>query len=135
MILGAAVLIAAFIVTRYMNDFSRVRRVEIVDIPAQEGGLGKVLLSNNQSSKVEFALHCYFKVRSDGKALFTESISIPPKGSVEFDVNPELVGKELPRIIANKACEAIWQGPFGIKRSAWWLSWQYRRPTHKAEFR
>jgi hypothetical protein len=79
-------------------------------------------------------LRCHFKVRSDGKELFAKAISLPPNGSVEFDVNPDLAGRELPRMIANKACEAIWQGPFGIKRSAWWLSWEYGRPARKITF-
>jgi hypothetical protein len=127
-------LAAMLLVFRYVNDFSRLKRVEVGNTPIQPGTISKIVFTNNQSSKVEFMLRCHFKVRSDGKALFAEAISLPPNGSVEFDVNPDLADRELPRMIANKACEAIWQGPFGIKRSAWWVSWEFGRPARKVTF-
>jgi hypothetical protein len=133
-IVALLVLTAAFFAVRYMNDFSRLKKVEIGNTPFQPGTISQVVLTNNQSSKVDVMLHCYFKVRSGGNALFSQAVHLPATGRAEFDVNPELAGRELPRIVANKACEAIWQGPFGIKLSAWWLVWEYGRPAYKVSF-
>ncbi len=117
-----------------MKDFSRVKQVEIANTPIEPGTISKVLFTNTASKKVDFIVNCHFKVRADGKPLFVGNISLPPNGSLEFDVNPELSGRELPRIIASKACEGVWQGPFGMKRSVWWVSWEYGRPAHKVSF-
>ncbi len=133
-IFGIAVLTAATVIFRYMNDFSRLKKVEIGTTPIALGTISNVVLTNNQSSKVDFTLHCYPKVRSGGKEYFAENIHIPPNGSVEFNANPELSGLELPRMIPNKACEAVWHGPLGIRRSAWWLSWQYFKAPHKVAY-
>jgi len=133
-LVGMSLLIPALFVIRYINEFSRIKTVEIGNTPIELGTVSKVVLTNTQTKKAEFVLQCYFKVRSDGKPLFIQRVSIPPNGSIDFDVNPELLGKELPRMIAHKACEAIWQGPFGIERSAWWVSWQYSKPARKVNF-
>jgi len=133
-LLAIGVSIAVFIVVRAMIDFSRVKRVEIGTTALQPGTISKVVLKNNQSSQVDFILHCYFKVRSDGRPLFSEKVSLPPEGSAQFDVHPDLAGKELPRIVANRACEAVWQGPLGIKRSAWWFAWEYGKPAYQVNF-
>jgi hypothetical protein len=131
---GLVVSVVAFVIALHIKDFSRLKKVEIGNTPIQLGTLSKIVFTNNQSSKVDFLLRCHFKVRSDGKALFSENVSLAPKSSVEFDVNPGLPVGELPRMIANKSCEAVWRGPFGIERSAWWVSWQYGRPAYKVNF-
>lgn len=133
-ILGAVILMVSIVVIRYMNDFSRLKQVEISNTPIQLGTISNFVLANNQSSEVKFMLHCYFNVRSDGKPLFTKAIRLAPNTSMEFNVYPEISGAELPRIIPNKACEAVWQGPFGIRRSAWWVSSEYGKPVQKANF-
>jgi hypothetical protein len=133
-VIGLVLLVPAFLIVRYMNDFSRLKRVEIGSTPVQPGAISKLVFTNKASSKVEFVLRCHFKVRSGGPPLFSQVVVLPPNGSVEFDVNPDLAGRELPRIIANKSCEAVWRGPFGIERSAWWVSWQYGKPAYQTTF-
>lgn len=133
-VIGLILLAPTFLIVRYMNDFSRLKRVEIGSTPVQLGAISKVVFTNNLSSKVEFVLRCYFNARSEGKVLLSNIIVLPPNASVEFDVNPELSGRNLPRMIANKSCKAVWRGPFGIERSAWWVRWQYGRPADKDTF-
>ena len=134
-LLGILLLTIALFAARYMKDIARVQGVEAGNTPLQLGTIQKLVFTNNQSSKVQCMLYCHFKVRSDGKALFSETVTIQPNSSIEFDVNPELSGRELPGIIANKACEAIWHGPFGLKRSAWWVTWEYGQPARKVVFK
>jgi hypothetical protein len=133
-ILGIVLVTTAFFAVGYMRDYARVKAVLIGNSPFEAGTIPRIILTNNQPSKVEFQLACHFKVRSAGKALLSETLTLPPNGSMEFDVNPELQGRALPRMVANKACEAIWQGPFKIKRSAWWVTWSYGKPAHKVVF-
>ena len=134
-LIGILLLALALFSVKHMKDFARVKDVEIGSTPLQPGNVQKIIFTNNQSSRVRFTLDCHFKVRSDGKVLFSETITLLPNSSMEFDVNPELSGRELPRIVANKACEAIWHGPFGMKRSAWWVSWEYGKLAHKVVFK
>jgi hypothetical protein len=133
-VLGFVLLVAVFFVVRYSSEFSRIKRVDVGSTPLQPDSIGKVVFSNRDGSKVNFVLRCFHKVRAEGKPLFSEVVSLPPNGSVEFDVNPELADRELPRMVANKSCEAVWRGPFGIERSAWWVNWQYGRPAYKTRF-
>jgi hypothetical protein len=127
-------MVVGFFTLRYMRDFTRVKNIEVGSTPFEPGIASKVVFTNTSSSKVEFLVECYGKIKAGGNPIFTTTISMPPKQSIEFDVNPELAGRELPRIIGNKGCEALWRGPFQIKRSAWWLHWEYSKPTYKVEY-
>jgi surfeit locus 1 family protein len=129
--LGLVVLAAALLVLHYVNEFSRLKRVEIGNTPSGPSMLAKVVFRNDSSSKIEFPLRCHYKARSSGKALFSDVVVLPPNGSVELDVNPEHAGR-IPAMVANKSCEAIWRGPFGIERSAWWVSWEHGKPSSKS---
>jgi hypothetical protein len=133
-VVGLLLLVPAILIVRYMNDFSRLKDVEVGSTPVQPGTISKLVFTNKRSSKVDFVLRCHFKVRSGGAPLFSGVVVLPPNATVEFDVNPDLAGRALPGIIANKSCEAVWQGPFGIERSAWWVSWQYGKPAYKTSF-
>jgi hypothetical protein len=125
-------LVGLSVLLHYRNDFARLQRVEIEGTPVEPGTLGKIVLRNTSSSRIEFPLRCYFKQGSDGKPLFSEVVVLRPHDSVEFDLNPEHAGRELPRMVANKACEATWRGPFGMVHSAWWVRWEFRKPPRKS---
>lgn len=130
-LLVLAVLAAAFVALRYVNDFSRVKRIAVGDTPLQLGTLNKVVLRNPSSSQVEFRMRCHQKL-GDGRPLFSQVVVVPARASVEFDVNPEYAGREPPPMIANKGCEATWRDPFGKERSAWEIRWEYGQRTHKS---
>jgi hypothetical protein len=128
--LGLALLVAAYFLLQYRNDFARINRVEITNASVRPDTLPNILLTNNSSGKVEFPLRCYHKVGS-GKPLFTKVVVLQPGASVEFNVNPEHADRPLPSLVASKGCEAIWRGPFGMERVAWQFDWQFGRPMRK----
>lgn len=128
--LALLVLAAVFTALHYRTAFYRVQRVQVEGTSTQQSLSTKLLLRNNSSGKIEFPLHCYGKIRPGEKPLFSQVVVLQPKASLEFDVYPELAGREMPRMIADRACEAVWQGPFGIERGAWQVRWQ-GRSVHK----
>lgn len=130
--LGLITVVAASVVLHYRSEFSRLKQVGIGSTPHQPGSLEKLVFKNNSSSKIEFLLRCHHKAR-DGEILFSRAIVLPPNASVEFGVHPEHAD-QLPRIVRDKSCEAIWRGPLGIERSAWWANWRYRKSAHKSTF-
>ncbi|HEY8358275.1 MAG TPA: SURF1 family cytochrome oxidase biogenesis protein, partial [Ramlibacter sp.] len=125
---------AALVVRHSMNDFARVADVKIGNTPIAPGTLGRIVFRNDSSQRVRLPLSCWYKA-SDAdagvKPLFSQVLLLPPKASVEFDPNPEHAD-ELPVIVRGKACEATWNGPFGIVRSAWWVDWTYRKPSRQS---
>ncbi|MFC5499303.1 SURF1 family cytochrome oxidase biogenesis protein [Caenimonas terrae] len=132
-VLGIAAVAAASMVVRYQNEFSRLQQVEVGSTPLQPGSLGQLVFRNDSASRIAMLLHCHDKVRAGGKPLFSGAVVLPPNASVQFDVNPEYAGR-VPPIIREKSCEAVWRGPFGIERSAWWVTWRPMQSAHKTTF-
>lgn len=122
---------AAFVYLHYRNQFARVQRVEVESTPPVPGTLNRFIFRNHSSKKAEFALRCYVNTRIEGRLRFSQAVVLPPNASVEVDVFPEFAGRALPRMIENRACLAVWRGPFGSERQAWWVNWQPIKPPRK----
>ena len=124
LVLGASVVVHA------LNDFARVQDAGIGNTPIARDTLSRIVITNNASKKIAFHLRCDHKVQARGEQ-FSAFHVLQPRASVEVDVNPELAGRELPRMIADKSCEATWRGPLGISCRAWRVDWTYGKPAHK----
>lgn len=132
-LIGLLLLAGAGLGLRWARQFTRVQQVQVGHTPLQLGTVNRITLTNPASSKVEFLLRCYVNTHEEGPVAPTEKIVLQPQETREFDVHPELTPAKLPVAIANKSCTAVWQGPFGLERRAWWAHWQYFRPTRKIE--
>jgi hypothetical protein len=120
---GIAFLAVASFTVYHLNDFARVQAAGIGASPAEPGTLSRVVITNEASKRIAFQLRC------DPQE--PRSHVLLPRESLEVDVHPELAGKEMPRMIADRKCEATWRGPFGITCRAWNARWQYGKPARK----
>ena len=123
--------LAAVLGFRWNQQFKRVERVVVGATPVELGTLNRMTLTNPSSSRVEFELRCFIGPREGGAAAPAEKLVLLPQETREFQVYPEHADGNLPRILPNKNCAAVWKGPFGWERLAWRAIWQYSKPPYK----
>ena len=80
---------------------------------------------------MEFDLRCLVGPRKGGAAAPVEQLVLMPQEAREFQVYPEHASGQLPQMLPNKNCLAVWKGPFGWERRAWRAHWQYAKPPYK----
>lgn len=122
-----AVVVCVSVVVHFLNDFARVQNAQVGNTPLERGTLSRFVFTNNSSKKIAFQLRC---PRPFNQVL-SHSVVLLPRATEEFDPNPELAGRELPRMIASQSCEATWNGPLGLSCRAWRVSWAYHSPVRK----
>jgi hypothetical protein len=127
LIAGLAVVAGVSVVVHTLNDFARVQGVQVGNTPLERDTLSRFVFTNESPKKIAFQLRC---PRPFG-AMLSHSVVLAPYAAEEFDPNPELAGRELPQMIASQSCEAMWQGPLGLRCRAWKVGWTYNRPVRK----
>lgn len=123
--------VAAVLGIRWNQQFKRLAQVDVGATPVQLGTLNRMTLTNPSSSRVEFELRCYIGLHGRGAAAPVERLVLMPQERREFQVYPEHASGDLPRMLPNKNCAAVWQGPFGWEHLAWRAIWQYSKPPYK----
>lgn len=123
--------LAAVLGFRWNQQFKRVQQIVVGTTPIQLGTLNRMTLTNPSSSPVQLELRCNVGPREVSPAAPGVKLVLQPQETSEFQVYPEHAQGQLPAILPNKACTALWHGPLGWDRRAWQVQWEYARQPHK----